>query len=207
MTWQDPFLSFWIACFGVLIVPILHMFPWRIVLGVTGLVFVGPQNWLIRILRERSNPSCPDDFDVVVRKKVQEVNEDDDLEGPIFSNYTSNNRPGNNQESMVPISDIKEVAIPRSQLMYRRCYDWPPEPEYVRVKKCTPPKNDDEVEHLFDQYSDSMLDIASDHSTWENESAASVGKQGLARRIVNKSVQSVKNGPIRFRGRRRTASN
>ena len=208
MTWQDPFLTFWIACFGIVLVPILHIFPWRIVLGVTGIVFVGPQNWLIRVVRERNNPPSLDDFDVVARKKVQDTSEDDDLEGPIFSNYTSNNRPVSSQESTVPTSDIKEVAVPRSQLMYRRCYDWPPEPEYVRVKKCTPPKNDDEVEQLFDQYSDSMLDIASDHGTWENdESTASVGKRGLARRIVNKSVQSVKNGPIRFRGRRRTASN
>jgi hypothetical protein len=201
MTWQDPFLTFWIACFGIVLVPVLHMFPWRVVLGALGLVFVGPQNWLFRLVRERNNPISPEDLDLVVRKKLQDAGEDDDLEGPIFSNFAPDNQPTRYQSSQHP--DIKEVAVPRSQLMYRRCYDWPPEPEYVRVKKCTPPKNDDEAERLLDQYSEPVLDIGSDHNASDNMSTSSVGKRVWARRMVDKSVSSVKNGPIRFRGRRR----
>jgi hypothetical protein len=42
-TWRDPVLSFWFFLFGLALVVILFILPWRLVLGVVGLLVVGPQ--------------------------------------------------------------------------------------------------------------------------------------------------------------------
>ncbi|KAI2511283.1 Protein kinase C conserved region 2 [Fragilaria crotonensis] len=42
-TWRDPFMSFWVSVFGLLVTIILFYFPWRLFLLVTGCIVVGPQ--------------------------------------------------------------------------------------------------------------------------------------------------------------------
>lgn len=152
LTWRDPFLTFWVSTFLIVLVPILHMFPWRLVLGATGLVLVGPQNWLFRILREQKigGPE-PDEFDIIKkRKKIAPPNMQGGEEPFYFSSLAPDNRPILNDELDKRPETIKEVAIPHSQLIYRRCYDWPPEPEYARVWKCDPPRSDPEAQMILE---------------------------------------------------------
>ena len=42
-TWRDPFLSFWVSLFGVLVTIVLFFFPWRLFLFLAGCALVGPQ--------------------------------------------------------------------------------------------------------------------------------------------------------------------
>jgi hypothetical protein len=206
MTWRDPFLSFWIVIFGILLVPILHMFPWRIVLGVVGLVFVGPQNYVYRVIMDYFQGSQEENLDVVVRKKRQDDDDDEnDEDAPIFSNKAPDNRPLR-PAGMSASQDIKEVAVPQSQLMYRRCYDWPPEPEYARVTIVAPPKSNPEAERLLEgnqieTYGTAHIESNSDHQT--KDISGSIGGRRWARRIVNRSVASVKTVPTRLRGGRK----
>jgi len=201
MTWRDPFLTFWVALCGILLVIILHCFPWRIMLGIIGVVFVGPQNWILRIFRERESLSSgTEDLDLIIRKKKQDsVNWDDpDRPDSLFSSYAPDNRPFRPDSSSIIVSDIKEVAVPLSQLMYRRCYDWPPEPEYARVRKGAPPNNEPEAERLLeldqlDTYGETLMSNASDHCSKDGSSTSTTT---WARRIST----SVKHVPTKIRG-------
>lgn len=135
-TWQDPILSFWISIIGPILAVALHLFPWRIVLGVVGILFWGPQNWIIRIVRERRGVSPPD-MDIVKKKKKKADNGVDMIEQDLcFSNDTDGNEP---YCSALNTTNVKHIAVPYSQLSYNpRFYDWPPEPEYARVLKEDP---------------------------------------------------------------------
>lgn len=42
-TWRDPYMSFWVSVFGLLVTIILFYFPWRLFFLVTGCIVVGPQ--------------------------------------------------------------------------------------------------------------------------------------------------------------------
>jgi hypothetical protein len=205
MTWRDPFLSFWVLIFGILLVPVLHIFPWRVVLGVVGLVFVGPQNYVYRVIMNYFQGSKEENLDMVVRTKRQDDDDENDVDAPIFSNRAPDNRPLRLM-GMSTSQDIKEVAVPQSQLLYRRCYDWPPEPEYARVTITTAPKSNPEAERLLEAnqietYGAAHMESNSDHQT--KDLLGSVGGKRWALRIVNRSVASVKTVPSRFRGGRK----
>ena len=74
MTWRDPFLTFWIVVGGFCLILILHMMPWRIVLGALGVYVVGPQNWVIRVIRERKNGGPQAwNLDVILREKKKSI--------------------------------------------------------------------------------------------------------------------------------------
>lgn len=136
-TWQDPILSFWVSIIGPIVAVVLHLFPWRIVLGVVGILFWGPQNWIIRILRERKGVSPPD-MDIIVKKKKTKADNGVDMmeQDLCFSNDTNGNEP---YYSTLNTTNVKHIAVPYSQLSYNpRFYDWPPEPEYARVLKEDP---------------------------------------------------------------------
>lgn len=140
-TWRDPILTFWISLILPVIIVILYLFPWRLVLGILGVVLVGPQNWILRVLRERKPGYVPPDPDVIKKKhklEVEAVPSPDEI--PLFSNEVPDNRPVN--RAVLDDSNIKKVVVPYSQLMYQRFYDWPPETEYARVKAELAPEND-----------------------------------------------------------------
>lgn len=165
--WRDPVLTFWLQLFLLLAIPMMHIIPWRIVLGLSGLIFVGPQNWILRVIREGKSGATVPDFDLLVNKKKPEEIEVDNLDAPLFSSYAPDNRPV--RDSQLDKSDIKEVAVPHSQLMHRRCYDWPPEPEYARVWKGHAPRHDPGAEklpesHVFEMYDGSFDDKGSEHN-------------------------------------------
>lgn len=184
-TWRDPFLTFWVAIFGSFLVVMLHIFPWRVALGVLGIWFVGPQNWLMRLLRERKIGVQPDDFNTVIkmrRHKTRVESSEDDAQA-YFSSYAPDNRPV--REAHFDTSDCKEVAVPYTRLNYRRFYDWPPEPEYARVWKCDAPLNDPLAESIleddaFDLYNGGYGDDVSVRGTgWKRRAKGLV--KGVAR--------------------------
>jgi hypothetical protein len=132
-TWQDPILTFWLSLFSLCLAFILFFFPWRLFLFLSGFWFVGPQNWIIRILRERGHlppikKRSPEDS-----KKKEE---DRPIEGqPMF---TENHRKHGNETLVTPTGidprEVHCVVVPCSPMMYQRFYDWPPEPMFAQVK-------------------------------------------------------------------------
>jgi hypothetical protein len=167
-TWQDPILSFWVSLVGTVLVIILHLFPWRIFLGVVGVILVGPQNWLFRVLRSRRPGYVETDLDTIIKKKkttrkVEEIAPD----APYFSSLTTDNRPVLAHE--YDKSNVRPVVVPHNPLKYQRFYDWPPELEYARVDPCDAPESDpapesDLVAHL-EADEDDMYDGSSPITT------------------------------------------
>jgi hypothetical protein len=141
-TWRDPILSFWISIIGPVLLS-FSIFSWRWVMGIVGLLLMGPQNWLLRVMREQEEHYEPFDADKIVKKKrakkeTKSGPESEEL--PLFSMYTPDNRPVNNSD--VDQSNVRKIVVPYSPLMYQRFYDWPPENEYARVRAEDPPRSD-----------------------------------------------------------------
>jgi hypothetical protein len=140
-TWRDPILSFWISLLLPIVILILHVFPWRPVMGIVGLVLMGPQNWILRVMRERKPGYEPPDPDVLVKKKKAKVETiGDATEVPLFSNDVPDNQVVD--RSKLDRSNLRNVVVPYSQLLYQRFYDWPPETAYARVKAQAAPENE-----------------------------------------------------------------
>jgi hypothetical protein len=116
----------------MLLAMILFIFPWRIFLFVLGVFLVGPQNYVIRILRERGH------LPPAQRKRRPESEEKKTTniaDQPVFychSRKDGVNGPKNRHD--VDPREIHRVVVPYGPLMYQRFYDWPPEPQYARVK-------------------------------------------------------------------------
>ena len=184
-TWQDPILSFWISLIGPVVVVVLHFFPWRIVLGVTGLLLWGPQNWLVRVIRERKGISPPDLDKIIRTNKIQTDDAEMELaEEPLFSNSTDENRPID--YSSLDRSDVRHIAVPYTPLLYNhRFYDWPPEPDYARVMKEDPLTKSIEEARLVDKESvlsrtTVLTDTSKAKNPWQKISAVarlSLGRQ------------------------------
>ena len=130
-TWRDPVLSVWFSLAGMSLVLILHLFPWRLGAFVAGVALVGPQNWVLRKIRESKGiPEPP--MDMLIHKPRREQPEVE-LSGPPFS-FKSNST--NDSSSLFSHSNSKyrHVVVPHSQLMFsHRFYEWPPDPRYSRV--------------------------------------------------------------------------
>lgn len=133
-TWRDPILSFLVSFVGPLAIILLHLFPWRLALGLFGLVALGPQHLLFRLWNERNGiPPSPD-----LDKVVSGSNWSSSLRsnGDRYNEPTFSHKRGYATEDGK--DDLRHVAVPHSQLMYNhRFYDWPPEPQYCRVAKPT----------------------------------------------------------------------
>lgn len=41
--WSDPYLSFWVLCFLILLLLVLIVFPWRLFFFAVGIICFGPQ--------------------------------------------------------------------------------------------------------------------------------------------------------------------
>lgn len=136
-TWQDPILSFWVAVIGPVVVVVCHLMPYRILFFVLGFMFVGPQNYVLRVFREsRGDP--PPDFDKITKKKkIQKEERSDDVQ------FFSSDAPGNQNIKYVNVESkqVKKIVVPYGPLKYNRFYDWPPEPQYARVYASPPPRS------------------------------------------------------------------
>lgn len=176
-SWRDPILSFWVSIICPFVIIILHLFPWRWVMAIVGLALFGPQNWLLRILRERKE-DYELDLDTIVKKKrlPQEV---ESCEHPMFSNYTPNNRPIQQASLGTDASDLRQIVVPCSQLhATQRFYDWPPENEYARVIAEEAPKSDPEVNMLMQSLS------AEDEKSIASSRKGKLSSWGKARRAL-----------------------
>ena len=158
-TWRDPYLSFWFSLLCLLTTIVMVLFPWRPCLFVVGLVAFGPQNWLVRLFRERMKSSDesnrPSRFLRAFRELMRSSEDDggDDkptkrnrmaLEGepqPVFFAHAPASKP-------IPEPHMKDavgsqhVVVPYSPLLSQRFYDWPPDPKYARVIKATATSKD-----------------------------------------------------------------
>jgi hypothetical protein len=167
MTWRDPLLTFWVVMLGCLLVVSLHLFPWRLFLGAVGLGFVGPHNWVMRILKEKKEGKEEFDYDKQIRKKRKERSSQQHGHAPFFSSFAPDNRLV--RDDQLDTSKFMEVAVPVTPLYFRRFYDWPPEPEYARVAKCNPPKNDPVAEQLLE---DDDFELYDGDCEYDDESTA-----------------------------------
>jgi len=157
--WKDPYLSFWglASCFVLL--TLLVVFPWRPFLYALGLFFVGPQNWLLRVIKHKLNwfsskkdatPNInsktastqiqPQDKNHIERskqrndrKKKGEFKNQSYPPGSIFHGHSVANNSKNPKQD-VPISITYDAVVPYSPLLYNRFYDWPPDRRHNNVK-------------------------------------------------------------------------
>jgi hypothetical protein len=193
-TWRDPFYTFWVVIFGSMLVVLLHIFPWRFTFGVAGILFVGPQNWVLRVQRERKNGPESEDLDTIIRKRKPRRMEEKDDDIAYFSSFAPDNRPV--WDEMLDTSDFKEVAVPHTPLNYRRFYDWPPQPDYARVWKSEPPENDSAAEQIFED------DAFKNRSTCNITVEGSMGWGSRAKRIM-RGVTRVHKVPKQLRRRKK----
>eukprot|EP00980_Cylindrotheca_fusiformis_P021845 scaffold8682_cov122-Cylindrotheca_fusiformis.AAC.2 len=188
MTWRDPSLTFWVVLLGCCLVVFLHLFPWRLFLGAAGLGFVGPHNWLIRILKERKEGKKSFDYDKEIRKKRKKRERSTQHRGrhsPFFSSFAPDNRLVREEE--LDTTKYMEVAVPVTPLYFRRFYDWPPEPEYARVAKGYPPTNDPVAEQLLEDDDFELYDegncVYDDDSTVLGKGTWGSRAMGIAKKV------------------------
>lgn len=137
LTWRDPMLTFWVSVVCGILSLILFVFPWRIFLFFLGVFLVGPQNYAMRILREKGHlPPLPPRR--LFTQKKNELLDDPStmpVDQPVFTSAWR--EPGNElphvADSSIDPREIHRVVVPYTPLMYQRFYDWPPEPQYAQV--------------------------------------------------------------------------
>jgi len=142
-TWQDPYHTFWFYLFVLVLTIILFFIPWRPVLFVGGLIFVGPQNYLIRKLR---------DWKILPPRKPRTVKpaEEGPFETPAHVFYSHQRGDGLKPPKTPPAVDpdeVHQVVVPYGRMMYQRFYDWPPEQEYATV---TPIQEEESMKNSLD---------------------------------------------------------
>jgi hypothetical protein len=151
ITWRDPMLSFWVSILLAAIVVVLFIFPWKLFFFLTGLVAVGPQNFVVRKLEERGR--TPQFIKKLLTRKPKDKGGSDGsskvipTDQPIISCHSSDGAaPLKLTHDDVDSRQIHEVSVPYSQLMYQRMYDWPPEARYARVERND--LREREIQHL-----------------------------------------------------------
>lgn len=184
MTWRDPSLTFWFVVIGWCLVFFLHLFPWRLFFLASGIAFVGPQNWVMRVLKEKKEGKEIFDDDQKTSKR-RPTNENRSSEhASCFSSFAPDNRVV--RESQIDTSTYMEVAVPTTPICFRRFYDWPPEPEYARVVKCAPPENDYVAQQLLEN---DTFELFEGDCEYDDESVISEKKinwKKKARKIAKK---------------------
>ena len=129
-TWQDPYLTFLCTSAIAAVTVVLFLVPWRPVLFGVGIWFVGPQNWVVRKLRERGTlrPLKRKEHKEEVKEYVPPSQQ---------SIFHSHKRQDNSQPTTssrdVDVHQVQHIVVPYSQFMYQRIYDWPPEKQYSSV--------------------------------------------------------------------------
>jgi hypothetical protein len=135
VTWRDPMLTFWLSFGCVILAVALWFFPWRLFLFFVGIWLVGPQNWAFRILREQGYVTV--DAKQHNKSKDEIVVNYDEVPSsqPIFTAdcRKQGNDPQTPNLSSIDPKEIHHIVVPYGPLMYQRCNDWPPEPEYAQV--------------------------------------------------------------------------
>ena len=75
--WRDPFLSFWVLCFLVVLMIILIIFPWRCFMFFAGFICFGPQNILVRrrLLHEAAEREKKEEEEMQQPQQAQETDQ------------------------------------------------------------------------------------------------------------------------------------
>lgn len=126
-TWRDPILSFWVSLISPVFVLVLHCFPWRLAFGIAGLALVGPQNWALRLWRERRGVTMSMNMDATKRiKRRTSIEYNIRTRGPVFS--LKKKQPRDTTKK------TRNIVVPCSPfLFHHRFYDWPPDPAHASV--------------------------------------------------------------------------
>ena len=147
LTWRDPFLSFWFVMILGAATLVMFIFPWRLFLGITGLVVVGPQNFVLNQLEKRGKSPT---FVKKIQAKIKEQKEKQrnkqrgtealsselPIGQPIISAHSEDGTPPLElTRETADAREIHRVSVPYGQLRYNRMYDWPPEAQYARVQR------------------------------------------------------------------------
>lgn len=143
-TWRDPVFTFWLSILLGTLAVVLFVFPWRMFFFAAGFALVGPQNWILRILRERGrlpperqrpgsknnnretkgrDTGLPDQQPIFKRRHREE--------GNASKLYAA--AAGDEPDAAVDEREVHHVVVPYGPLIYQRFYDWPPEPQYAHV--------------------------------------------------------------------------
>eukprot|EP00538_Stauroneis_constricta_P012396 CAMPEP_0119563032 /NCGR_PEP_ID=MMETSP1352-20130426/22247_1 /TAXON_ID=265584 /ORGANISM="Stauroneis constricta, Strain CCMP1120" /LENGTH=1557 /DNA_ID=CAMNT_0007611557 /DNA_START=192 /DNA_END=4865 /DNA_ORIENTATION=+ len=185
LTWRDPYLSFWITLVGPVLVILLHVFPWRMASLVAGFVLVGPQNYFVRLYKEKNGIAEEPDFDALTKKKKIGLGSVAEYEPNYFSSQAPDNRPVH--ISHVDTSHPRTVVVPNSPLMYSRFYDWPPEPDYSRIYACAPPRSEGVAAAMLESNRfEDIEDATLASSSRKKKRWKKVGKAMDVRRLLKK---------------------
>lgn len=150
-TWRDPILTFWVSITGISSVAVLIVFPWRIALFITGFFLLGPQNWALRIMREKFN--CSRRGVGRIARAMRELLKDDDGKGDAWSKQQQKS-PKDESKQTQPIihghapasnplvehissaaDQSQHIVVPYSPLFFNRFSDWPPDPKHSHVSR------------------------------------------------------------------------
>lgn len=163
VTWQDPLLTFWLSIFLILLSAVLFIFPWRIFLFLVGGFLVGPQNYVIRKLRERGH--------LPPRKKPTRQHVERQVEqGPVaYCHVGLHGILGPRPRPEADPREVQHVVVPYGPLMYQRFYDWPPEPQFAQVRAEDPSQKLSRPSHIRSKSSSfGSTGSSSHHAAWRN---------------------------------------
>lgn len=113
--WSDSYASFWLLCVLISLVVITALFPWRFMFFFAGIGFVGPQNWLLRLHRERNPPgedgaTNTEPLAVLKKPSIHEAINKENLVSKALKKIPHKRR--NSNESLV-LDDDTLAATPR----------------------------------------------------------------------------------------------
>lgn len=152
LTWRDPYLTFLFQCGVISVMCVLIVFPWRIFFFVMGIGMVGPQNWLVRLIKKKTTKKEAVSQDTaqksnhkrgaslgfpltsfgVIKSPMSKSTTTEDFR---FHNHlmTSGGVDLREEKSMKSSGAVYRAVVPTSPLISRRFYDWPPNPSLSKV--------------------------------------------------------------------------
>lgn len=126
-TWQDPYLTFWVFLICLALSIIFFLMPWRLVLFAAGMALVGPQNWAIRVMREKG---------ILPPLKPKKRKDGEDLcpqQQLVYGHKRLDGMAGPKPPEPIDPLEVHHVVVPYGPFMHQRFYDWPPERQYSTV--------------------------------------------------------------------------
>jgi len=150
--WNDPMLSFWALLIIFCLMIILFFFPWRVFFFLVGILGLGPQNYFPqtrimdwfgrksmtanRRLTFFANPrphTKRRTLHSLLRKGTNESDALDSIEG--YGTLLNSPLLMRNNTLYKPDDERREVIVPSVPFRYNRFYDWPPDPNTVKVRR------------------------------------------------------------------------
>lgn len=150
--WNDPMLSFWALLIMFCLMIILFFFPWRVFFFLVGILGLGPQNYFPqtcimdwfgrksmtanRRLTFFANPRHHTKRGILhslLRRGSNESDALDSIEG--YGTLLDSPLLMRNNTLHKPDGERREVIVPSVPFRYNRFYDWPPDPNTVKVRR------------------------------------------------------------------------